>query len=377
MQLGHWATIVAFLSTGACFVGMAFLKTATDRMPPLYGARPFALAAAMLSSPTWAIGFAVIGVGFGLQFIALTALPLSAVQPAMLAGLALLPVIAGIGLGERPGRREAVCMALGAAAIVLYARAAGSAHSFDQAPSALSLLAALSPSLALPAVTFLASDLRRKGAHERPLSGITYGISTGMLIGAGEVALTGMATLKAPLDDLAASPDPYLFIAATALAAGQIQIAFQRCRLLIVGFLVIMTANPQMLLVSTALYGHGWEPRAAPLASLTGGLLLNFAAIWFLPRHEQTRPTRPPRRTSHDRDAPSVLGPDPNPRLHRKPYGQGVVGSERLPVAPSEHGPFGMTPPSLRDRIARDRLGREAPRHLGTDARDPRGPGKP
>ncbi|GAA0224290.1 hypothetical protein GCM10009527_020800 [Actinomadura nitritigenes] len=168
-----------------------------------------------------------------LQFTALMALPLSAVQPAMLAGLVLLPLIAGIGLGERLGRREAVCMALAAAATVLYARAAGSAHSFDRAPEALLLLAAIFPSLAFPAVLFLVSDLRRKGAHERPLSGITYGISAGMLIGAGEVALTGMATVKAPLDDIAASPDPYLFIAATALAAGQIQIAFQRCRLVI------------------------------------------------------------------------------------------------------------------------------------------------
>ena len=213
---------------------------------------------------------------------------MSAVQPAMLAGLALLPLIAGIGLRERPGRREAVCMAIGAAAVVLYARAAESAHSFDRAPSALLLLAVIAPSLAFPAVLFLASDLRRKGAHERPLSGITYGISAGMLIGAGEVALTGMATLKVSLGDLAASPYPYLFVAATALAAGQIQIAFQRCRLLIVGFLLVMTANPQMLLVSTALYGHGWEPRAVPLASLTGGLLLNFTAIWFLPRHNPT-----------------------------------------------------------------------------------------
>ncbi|TDE35696.1 hypothetical protein [Actinomadura sp. 6K520] len=377
MELLHWATIVAFLSTGACFVGMAFLKTATNDMPPLHGARPFALAAAMLSSPTWAIGLTVIGVGFGLQFTALTVLPLSAVQPAMLAGLAFLPLIAGIGLGERLGRREAVCMALGAAAIVLYARAAGNAYSFDQAPAELLLLAAISPSLALPAVLFLVSDLRRKGAHERPLSGITYGISTGMLIGAAEVALMGMATLKTPLDDLAVSPNPYLFIVATALAAGQIQIAFQRCRLLIVGFLVIMTANPQMLLVSTALYGHGWEPRAAPLASLAGGLLLNFAAIWFLPRHERARPTRPSRRISGDMAAPPAPGPDPNPRLPGKPSGPGLAGPESLPAAPPEHGPYGMKPPSLRDRIARDRAEREAPRHLGTDAHDPRGPGRP
>ncbi|TDC84930.1 hypothetical protein [Actinomadura sp. 7K507] len=373
MQLGHWATIVAFMSTGACFVGMAFLKTATDRMPPLHGARPFALAVAMLSSQTWAIGFAVIGVGFGLQFIALTALPLSAVQPAMLAGLALLPLIAGIGLGERPGIREALCLVLAAAAIVLYARAAGGAHTFDQAPSTPLLLAAIFPSLALPAVLFLASDLRRKGAHERPLSGITYGISTGMLIGAAEVAIMGMATLRVPLGDLATSAHPYLFIAATALAAGQIQIAFQRCRLLIVGFLVIMTANPQMLLVSTALYGHGWEPGAVPLASLTGGLLLNVAAIWFLPRHERARPTRPSPSTSRDRGAPPTLDPEPGPRLHRTPSGPGVAGSERVPA----HGPYDVTPPSLRDRIARERSAREAPRHLETDARYPRVPGRP
>ncbi|NKZ02799.1 hypothetical protein [Actinomadura latina] len=63
----------------------------------------------------------------------------------------------------------------------------------------------------MPAILFLISDLRPKGAHERPLSGITYGISAGMLIGAGEVALTGIATLKAPFDDLVASPYPYLF----------------------------------------------------------------------------------------------------------------------------------------------------------------------
>jgi len=331
----------------------------------------------MLSSRTWAIGFTIIGAGFGLQFIALTALPLSAVQPALLAGLVLLPFIAGIGMGERLGRRETFCMALGVAAIVLYARAAGSAHSFDQTPAEPLLLAAICPSLALPAVLFLISDLRPKGAHERPLSGITYGISAGMLIGAGEVALTGIAMVKAPLDELVVSPGPYLFGAATALAAGQIQIAFQRCRLLIVGFLVIMTANPQMLLVSTALYGHGWEPRAEPLACLAGGLLLNLAAIWFLPRHERTRPTRPSRRTSGEWAATSASGPDPDPQLPMNPSGQGAVGSERVPAAPVEYGPFGMKPPSLRDRIARERIGREAPQPLGTDARDPRGPGRP
>ncbi|MFG2250722.1 hypothetical protein [Spirillospora sp. NPDC048823] len=316
MQLGHWATIVAFLSTGICFVGMAFLKTATGNMPPLQGNRPFALAAAMLSSGIWAIGFAVIGVGFALQFTALSALPLSAVQPAMLAGLALLPLIAGIGLGERLGLREVVCLALAAAAIVLYARAASGADSFDQAPSVPLLLAAMLPSLALPAVLFLISDLRPKGAHERPLSGIVYGISAGMLIGAAEVALVGMVTLDGPLRDLATSPHPYLFLTATALTAGQIQIAFQRCRLLIVGFLVIMTANPQMLLVSTALYGRGWGLRAAPLSNLTCGLLLSIAAIWFLPRHERTRPTRPPRRRSRHRGTPSAL--DSGRRLPRK-----------------------------------------------------------
>ncbi|MBO2447623.1 hypothetical protein J4573_11035 [Actinomadura barringtoniae] len=290
MELGHWATIVAFLSTGTCFVGMAFLKTATDRMPPLHGARPFALAAAMLSSRTWAIGFGVIGLGFALQFVALTALVLPAVQPAMLAGAVLLPLIAAAGLGERLGRRELLCLVLAAVAVVLYARAADHAYSFDRTPSAPLVLAALFPSLTLPAVLFLASDLRRKGAHERPLSGVVYGVSTGMLIGAAEVAIMGMVTLDHPLGDLVTSPYPYLFFAATALAAGQIQIAFQRCRLIIVGFLVIMTANPQMLLVSTALYGRGWEPHTGAMGSLAGGLLVNFAAIWLVPRHEEDEP---------------------------------------------------------------------------------------
>ncbi|OLT12317.1 hypothetical protein BJF79_22685 [Actinomadura sp. CNU-125] len=114
--------MLALLSTGLYFGGLAYFKLAADGMPPLRGDRPHRLAAALLGSRLWATGAVVLGGGATVQVAALTGLTPVEAQPMFLAGLAVLLVFAVPILGERLGLREWGCVLLLAAATLLFAR---------------------------------------------------------------------------------------------------------------------------------------------------------------------------------------------------------------------------------------------------------------
>jgi hypothetical protein len=296
---------LAVLSTGIYFTGLAFLKIAAAGMPPLAGDRPVHLARTLLTDRTWLAGGTVVAVGACVQAASLTGLTLVRAEPMFLAGIGLLIVLAVPVMGERPTFREWGCVLVLAAATALFADASDGAPgtgrhggavvltSAATAPGAgagtavppwlLGTVAALS--LLVPCAGFLAADLARKGAHARPLTGVALAIDVGLLTGTAELMLTGTAArLGHPFTPVAAAY-PALFAVTAPLALGQLQIALQRGRLVIVGLVATATAKTYLLLVGTLLFHEPWPDGAAP--ELAVALALAVLAIAAVPHHER------------------------------------------------------------------------------------------
>ncbi|WP_243713278.1 hypothetical protein [Actinomadura sp. 6K520] len=320
--------LLAFLSTGVYFAGLAFFKLAAAGMGPLRGSRPRHLARTLLTSRTWVAGAAVLGVGAALQVAALTGLPLFEAMPMFLAGLGVLLVLAVPILGERPTPREWGCVALLVVAAVLLVRATPGSRApvgIETPPSPL-VVAVVLPSLLVPCIMFLAYDQGRKGAHARPLTGVALAINVGLLTGTNELMLRGAASLTGDPGTLISTPYLYVFAVAAPLAMGQLQIALQRSRLVVVGLVATATAKTYLLLVATPLYGEPWPAESGQAALALGLSLLAVAAV---PHHE-------PRDTAHSDTARSDTAPqEPTERPEGTHGPPAAPGAPRLDVKTS------------------------------------------
>ena len=330
--------MLAFLSTGIYFSGLTYFKMAATGMRPLQGSRPLHLTWTLLTSRTWITGAIVLGVGAAVQVAALSGLSLFEALPMFLAGLGVLLLLAVPVLGERLTPREWGCVVLLAAATVLLVRATPAGHATAAAapPPPPLVVAVAMPSLLVPCIMFLAGDRARKGVHARPLTGVALAINVGLLTGVGELMLRGAASLADVPGTLAGTPYPYVFAAAAPLALGQLQIALQRSRLVVVGLVATATAKTYLLLVATPLYGEPW-PAERGQAALA--LALSVLAVAAVPHHE---PRTSPRRDSTERPEgrhgpPATPGPPPaasgTPRLDV----QTPVDTRPAPSGPWRH----------------------------------------
>ncbi|RAY12398.1 hypothetical protein DPM19_24935 [Actinomadura craniellae] len=280
-----WATAVAVVSSSAYLLGIASFKVAARDMEPLRGTRPVRLAAAMLTSRTWCGGAVLAVAGAALQWMALSSLTLPAAHPALLAGLAALLIFATAELGERLNRREWGCVGLTGLAALMVALSGADFGPAAGLPSPALLAALALPSLVLPLALFSAGELSPAGTHARPLTGVAYGVSAGILVGTAELALGGITLLRHTDTPLVATPYPYLLVTAAAMGIAQLQIALQRCRLVMIGIIATVTAKTYLLGTSIVLYGYGWPGQPAR-GFLIAGLTLSFLAIAVLPHHE-------------------------------------------------------------------------------------------
>jgi hypothetical protein len=276
---------LAVLSTTVYFAGLVYLKLAATAMPPLSGRRPWHLTRTLLTSRIWAAGAAIVAVGAGVQTAALTEISLVQAQPMLLAGLAVLLVLTVPLLGERLTAREWGCVLLLAAATALFAdvsHGVGHHPGRDAPPRLVISVAALS--ILVSAVSFLACDLARKGVHARPLTGVALAINVGVLTGTGELMLKGAGELAAHPARLADAPYLYLFVLTAPLALGQLQIALQRSRLVIIGLVATATAKIYLLLVGGLLFQEPWPAGSA--VRLVPALALSVLAVAAVPHHE-------------------------------------------------------------------------------------------
>jgi hypothetical protein len=271
------AMAVAVAAGSLYFLGFTLFKSAAATMPPLRGTRPLHFAGTVLSSAGWLSGALVMGIGVVLQLAALERLSLPVLVSGLLCGLIVLVLIAAFVSQERVTAPELCCLALMAVASLLIAWSGPGAPSAVPIPLLLLLGA---PSIVLPVLVFSLNDIRPEGQHARPLTGLAYGISAGVLIGLAELALS---LQSGPIPD--AGPAA-VFLLAVACGIAQLQIALQRCRMIIVVFVATIVAKAYLAVVS-GLLALGLDGTAFTTPwLLPPGLTLLAAAALLFPRHE-------------------------------------------------------------------------------------------
>lgn len=294
------AVVMAVASSCLYFLGFVLFKNAALSMPPLRGTRPFHFAVTVLSSGIWLAGGLVMGVGVALQFAALSRLSLALLVPSLLCGLVVLMFLAFFVSGEGTTASELCCLAMMTVGGMVIAWSGPGAPP-PVSPPLLVLLAV--PSLIVPVLIFSLGDTRPEGQHARPLTGIAYGLSAGTLIGLAELALSLQSREELTASALA-GPLPYLFALAVACGIAQLQIALQRCRMIIVLFVATVVAKAYLVLASGLLHlGSGVAPFSSPWL-LPPGLALVAAAFFLSPHYETGRrhdflPGTPVRPTRH------------------------------------------------------------------------------
>ena len=276
--------VLAMAAVSSCFyfLGIALFRSAAPVLPPLRGTRPVHFALSVLTCGVWLAGGCVMAVGLALQFAAFTRLSLADLAPALLCGLVLLILLAATIPGERLSGNESTCLAVMAAAGMVVAWSGPGTP--PPVPAPVLLLLAV-PSLVIPVLIFSLGDARPEGQHARPLTGIAYGLSAGILIGLAELALG----LQAREGLVPSAPLLCLFALAVACGVAQLQIALQRCRMTIVVFVATVVAKVYLVVVGGLLcLGSDTAAFSAPWL-LVPGLFLLAAALLLTPHYETPR----------------------------------------------------------------------------------------
>jgi hypothetical protein len=174
-------------------------------------------------------------------------------------------------------------------------------------------------------------DYRPDGRHARPVAGIAYGLSSGLPIGAAELAIKGWSNTRGAGLQILQTPYPYVTVLAATVGFGIMQAAFQRSRVSIVAAVMTIGAKTYLLLVGGLLYGEPWPDGNARVALRIGGLTVGLAAVLLLPRHEIPRP-RSSRATRGQvfggRDSMASALPYPRGHRHRPAaFDRGAYGT--------------------------------------------------
>ncbi|HVB05491.1 MAG TPA: hypothetical protein VNF07_04485 [Acidimicrobiales bacterium] len=249
--------LVLALASAACFAASyAGQHHAAADLERLHLRHPLAAARQLLGAPLWLLGYLASWVGWGLYIAALALAPLSLVQAANAAAIALLVLAvrrrgaAGGGRGERFG-------ALAAAAglvMVLTTLREGNEH----APSVATVVVLVACCLVAFA---LALALAPQGWR-----GVVLGAGSGLSYGAGDVA-TKAAVLGRPL----LVP---LFLGCAALGFVALQLSYQRTGLLASAGLSALCTNAIPIAAGAALFGEAPAGTAALAVRCAG-----FAAV--------------------------------------------------------------------------------------------------
>jgi hypothetical protein len=225
--------------------------------------RPLAAVAGLLRSRRWLAGAALGYGGLALELVALTALPLSAVQATIGAGLVVVAVLARVGGGAPLGRAAPVAAALAVAALVLLAVAAPPSGGPGTGAGAASPWALAGAAALVAGVAALVAHRRPSATGLAVASGLLYGV-TSIAMAALAPALTGALPAPAVLATL-------LPIGAAVTVAGflSFQRALQRGRPLPV--VVAMMAAMDVVAIGGGIVLLG-DPLASGAAARTAQL---------------------------------------------------------------------------------------------------------
>jgi drug/metabolite transporter (DMT)-like permease len=289
---------LALMATTAYNSGLIVEKQALGRLPDISGRRVVALALTLGSSPRWLAGFALMLCGLAFQVLALTLAPVTVVQPVMASGIAVVLVLSRLVLREHLGRGEYACVVVMALSVILLALSAGSAaaevgHRFSAAWMAAVTIGSVLLGLAAGASALRAGSRR----HGPPVSGVSYGVATGLLYGVAALAIKALSGAilhrhGAASILIAVLSSPYLYIMAGCSAAGLLlfQTALQRCRISIVAPVSNVLGSIYFMVVGTWLFHERLPSSPMLLALRLVGIVIAGCVVVLLSRQGATEP---------------------------------------------------------------------------------------
>ena len=290
---------LALLATTAYNSGLIVEKQALLRLPAINGRRVVSLVLTVGTSPRWLAGFALMLCGLGFQVLALTLAPVTVVQPVMASGVAVVLVLSRLVLREHLGRGEYACVAVMALSVIVLALSAGKAevgHQFSAAAAA---------AVAIPSVLIAlaaGSSGLRAGArkHGPPVTGVSYGIATGLLYGVAALAIKALSGALLHRHGAAALliavlSSPYLYVMAACSAAGLLlfQTALQRCRISIVAPVSNVLGSIYFMVVGTWLFHERLPAEPGLLVLRLVGIVIACCVVALLSRRGDRRSTAP------------------------------------------------------------------------------------
>jgi uncharacterized membrane protein len=222
----------------------------------------------------------------------LTFEPVSIVQPVLASGVALVLVLSRLVLRERLGGAETWCVAAIAVSVVLLAMSAtGTSTEAGHHASPGWMAAVMIPSVVvgvLVAASSLHAPTRRHGA---PVTGVCFGIGTGLLYGVAALAIKALSGIlvshhTAASIAIAVVSSPYLYALAGCLGVAMLlfQAALQACRASIVVPVSGVASSVYFVIAGTWLFHEHLPASPARLGLRLIGIALAALVLIMLSR---------------------------------------------------------------------------------------------
>jgi drug/metabolite transporter (DMT)-like permease len=280
---------LALLSTTSYNCGLIVEKQALVRLPAIGGRRLASLALNLLKSPRWLAGFGLMLCGLGFQVLALLFAPVTVVQPVIASGVAVVLILSRLVLRERLGQVEYWCVAVMAVSVVLLALSAGRASGVGHRVSGIELAAVAIPSCQLAVLAALSTMRAGRRKHRPPVTGVSYGIATGLFYGVAALAIKALSGVLLHRHGIVAVviavlSSPYLYVMAGCSAAGLVlfQTALQRCRIAIVAPVSNVLGSLYFIVVGTWLFHERLPASPALLALRVAGIVIACCVVAVL-----------------------------------------------------------------------------------------------
>jgi drug/metabolite transporter (DMT)-like permease len=303
VSAGPYAGIgLALLSTIAYNAGLILEKRALGELPDINVRRLPRVIVNLVSSSVWLSGFGMMLTGLALQVVVLSFAPISIVQPVIASGVVLMLVLSRLVLRERLGGAELCCVAAMAAAVIALALSAtGTGSSAGHHANAAAMAAVMIPAVAIGLL--VATSPLRAGTrkHRAPVTGISYGIGTGLLYGNASLAIKGMSGIlthhhaAAIVIGVFSSPYLYVLVGCSGVAMLLFQVALQSCRASIVVPVSGIVGSVYFMGVGTWLFHEQLPTEPGMLALRLTGIVVAGLVLIVLSRLSVRSATGQPR----------------------------------------------------------------------------------
>ena len=288
---------LALVATTAYNVGLILEKRALGRMPTLDIRHVPRVVVSLLTSRAWLAGFALMLTGLACQTVVLTFEPVSIVQPVLASGVVLVLILSRLVLRERLGGAEIWCVAAIAGSVVMLALSStGTGTEAGHQASPGWVAAVMIPSVVLGVLVASSSLRARTRKHGAPVTGVCFGIGTGLLYGVATLSIKALSGLlvgphTATSVVIGVLTSPYLYVLGGCLGVAMLlfQTALQACRASIVIPVSSVVSSAYVVIAGTWLFHEHLPASPVRLGLRLTGIVLATLVLVLLSRQAPER----------------------------------------------------------------------------------------